>query len=300
VSRSREAYARLVHTTAGRVAVGSQTSVFVGLVAAALPDGAEVVTVEGDFSSVVFPFLVHADRGVTVRQVPLEALADEVRPGTSLVAYSLVQSADGRVADAPAVRAAARSAGALTLCDVTQAAGWLPVHAEEDDITVCSAYKWLSAPRGTAFLTVSPEAREALRPIHAGWYAGESVWDSTYGPEMTLAADARRFDVSPAWFAWVGTAPALELFAAADIAAVQAHDVALANGLREALGLPASNSAVVAFADPDGRARVALESAGCVVAGRAGKVRIAFHVWNGGEDVERAVRALRAGTRQGR
>ncbi len=300
VSRSREAYARLVHTAPGRVAVGSQTSVFVGLVAAALPRGAEVVTVEGDFASVVFPFLVQADRGVTVRQVPLEALADAIRPGTALVAYSLVQSADGRVADAPAVRAAARRVGALTLCDVTQAAGWLPVHAEDDDVTVCSAYKWLSAPRGTAFMTVGAGARELLRPIHAGWYAGESVWDSTYGPDMTLASDARRFDVSPAWFAWVGTAPALELFAAADIEAVHAHDVALANGLREPLGLPAADSAVVALADPEGRARAALEAAGCVVAGRAGKVRIAFHVWNDEDDVQRAVRALLPGASRSR
>jgi selenocysteine lyase/cysteine desulfurase len=297
VTRSRRAYARLVHTGAERVAVGSQTSVFAGLVASALPDGADVVTVEGDFTSLVFPFLVHADRGVTVRQVPLEALADAVRPGTALVAYSLVQSADGRVADAGAVRGAARAAGALTLADVTQAAGWLPVHADEDDLTVCSAYKWLCAPRGTAFLTVGPRVAERLRPIHAGWYAGESVWESTYGPDMTLAGDARRFDVSPAWFAWAGTAPAVEAFAAADVEAVHRHDVALADGLREALDLPPGGSAVVALPDGHGEARAALEAAGCVVAGRAGKVRIAFHVWNDEDDVQRAATALRGSLR---
>jgi selenocysteine lyase/cysteine desulfurase len=111
---------------------------------------------------------------------------------------------------------------------------------------------------------------------------------------MELAGDARRFDVSPAWFAWAGTAPALEAFASADIEAVRRHDVALADALRARLGMPASPSAVVALPDADGAARAALERDGCVVAGRAGRVRIAFHVWNDEEDVDLAARTLLA------
>lgn len=172
VTASRQAYARLVGVDPSVVAVGSQVSPLTGLIAAGLPDGAEVVTVEGDFASVVFPFLVHADRGVTVRHVPLEGLADAIRPGTSLVAFSLVQSGDGRVADATAIREAADAAGARTFCDLTQAAGWLPVRAGDFDVTVCGTYKWLCCPRGTAFLTVAPGYAEGLRPLHAGWYAG--------------------------------------------------------------------------------------------------------------------------------
>ena len=103
----------------------------------------------------------------------------------------------------------------LTVCDVTQAAGWLPVDATAFDVTVCASYKWLSAPRGTAFLTVRPDLLDRLRPTSAGWYAGEEIWSSVYGPAMALARDARRFDVSPAWLCWVGAVPALELFAAA-------------------------------------------------------------------------------------
>jgi selenocysteine lyase/cysteine desulfurase len=293
VTRSRSAYARIVGVPVADVAVGAQASVLMGLVASSLPDGAEVLAVHGDFASVLFPFLVHADRGVTVRQVPLDALADEVRPSTTVVAYSLVQSADGRVADAAAVRAAARRAGALTVCDTTQAVGWLPLDAGADDVTVCSAYKWLCAPRGAAFLTMRPEVAGRIRPTGAGWYAGESVWTSVYGPGMTLAADARRFDVSPAWHAWVGAAAALELFAAVDVEEVRAHDVRLADGLRERLGLAPAARAVVSLPDPDGARRAVLEAAGCAVAGRAGLVRLAFHVWNGDADVDLATSALR-------
>src|SRR5690606_29084192 len=148
VQRARELYARLVGVPKTWVATANQVSVLVGLVAASLPDGAEVVVPHGDFTSVVFPFLVHADRGVTVRHVPLADLADQIRPGTAMVAFSLVQSATGEVADAAAVREAARAVGARTCCDLTQAAGWLPVDASAYDVTVCGGYKWLCQPRG--------------------------------------------------------------------------------------------------------------------------------------------------------
>ncbi|GEA89871.1 aminotransferase class V-fold PLP-dependent enzyme [Cellulomonas cellasea] len=292
VRRSRAAYARLVGVPVEHVAVGSQTSSLVGVVAAALPDGAEVVVVDGDFTSLVFPFLAHADRGVRVRHVPLDRLAEEVRPGTDLVAFSLVQSRDGRVADADGVRAAAAAVGARTLCDTTQAAGWFPVDAARFDVTVCSAYKWLCGPRGAAFLTVRPEVAATLRPVHAGWYAGADVWSSVYGPEMTLAHDARRFDVSPAWLCWVGLAPALELLAGVDPRDVRAHDAGLADALRARLGLEPTGSAIVALPDATGTLRTRLAEHGVRAAGRAGGVRLAFHVWCTEADVERAAEVV--------
>jgi selenocysteine lyase/cysteine desulfurase len=292
VVRAREAYARIVGVPPSWVAAAPQVSVLVGLVAAALPDGAEVVLPEGEFASVVFPFLVHADRGVTVRHAPLERLAESVGDATALVAFSSVQSANGRLVDTAAVRAAARAVGALTLADLTQAAGWLPVDAGADDITVCGTYKWLCSPRGTAMLTVRPEAAARMRPLFAGWYAGESIWDSVYGPEMALASDARRFDVSPAWHAWLGTAPALEAFADADLEALRSHAAGLADRVRDRLGLERTGSAILALPDPSGELRSSLVDAGLVVAGRAGNVRLSFHVWNDADDADRAADAL--------
>jgi selenocysteine lyase/cysteine desulfurase len=294
VAGSRELFARLVNVPTSWVAVGSQVSVLAGTVAASLPDGAEVVCVEGDFSSMVYPFMVHADRGVTVRHVPIEALAEAIRPQTTLVAFSLAQSACGSVVDGESVRSAAAAHGAVTFCDTTQAAGWMPVDARDYDITVCSAYKWLCAPRGSAFLTVTPdlEGRLPLRPINAGWYAGDSIWDSCYGPDMQLADDARRFDVSPAWLPWAGTVPALELFTSLDMQTVRDWDSRLANAFRAGLGLDAADRPVVSLPDPDGAKQASLSAAGAVVAGRAGKVRIAFHLWNDDSDVELALNAL--------
>lgn len=115
VEHSREAYARLVRVDPCWVAVGAQVSSFVGLVAASLPPGSEVLTATGDFTSVLFPFLAQHDAGITVREVPLERLAEEVRTRTSLVAVSAVQSADGRCADLDALVSACEVTGTRTL-----------------------------------------------------------------------------------------------------------------------------------------------------------------------------------------
>lgn len=292
VERARRAYARLVGVAVGEVAIGATTSELVALAAASVPDGGEVLVVAGDFTSIVYPFLQHADRGVTVRHVPLEALADEIRPGTSLVSFSLVQSADGRVADAEAIAETAHAAGARTLCDTTQAAGIHPVDAAVWDYTVCHAYKWLSAPRGAAFLTASQPAQEALTPLAAGWYAGEDVWSSTYGPAMRLADNARRFDTSPAWLSWVGAAPALEHFASLPVEAAWHRATGLADALLAELGLPPRGQAIVALDDPDGARAARLAAHGIRFANRAGRIRLAFHVWNTRDDVAAAAAAI--------
>jgi selenocysteine lyase/cysteine desulfurase len=293
VHASRAAFARLVGVPAASVAIGSQTSVLASLLAANLPDGAEVLCAEGDFSSVVLPF-VYAGRGIRVRTAPLDGLADAVAPTTDLVAFSLVQSATGEVADAAAITAAARRHGARTLVDATQAVGWLPVDAAAFDALVCHAYKWLCAPRGVAFLALGDEYARTLRPVQAGWFAGADPWSSCYGAEIDLAGDARRFDVSPAWQAFVGAAPALELFAAADGAALHAHTTALADAFRERLDLPVPerSSAIVSWPDADGSALAHLRAAGISASGRAGRARVAFHVFNDEADVTRAARAL--------
>lgn len=292
VSQARELFAQLVHANSARVAVGSHASVTAGVVAASLPDGARVVCVDGDFTSIIFPFVAQADRGITVRHVPLDGLADAIAEGDDLVAFSLAQSADGRVVDSIAVREAAARAGVMTLCDTTQAAGWLDTNAEDYDVTVCAAYKWLCAPRGVAFSTYSDAAMARLRPVNAGWYAGASVWDSCYGPQMTLAPDARRFDVSPAWLSWVGAVPALRLLATMS-QEERAHGSRLADQLRERMGMPAQQRPVLALTDGDGSRARALERAGCVVASRASGVRIAFHLWNTVQDVDLAATALK-------
>ncbi|MGC3995970.1 MAG: aminotransferase class V-fold PLP-dependent enzyme [Propionicimonas sp.] len=238
----------------------------------------------------MYPFL--AVDGLVVREAPLAGLAAAVTERTALVVFSLVQSATGEVADADAVVAAARACGAATLVDLTQAAGVFPVDAGRFDATVCHAYKWLCAPRGVAFLTVAPDFAARLRPVAAGWYAGDDPWDSIYGTRMQLATDARRFDVSPAWQAFVGAEVSIGLFAGADVPAIWRHASALGAEACRRLGAPAQHSAIVTLPDPDGCGLARLAAAGIRASGRAGRLRLAFHVWNTLDDVAAVGAAL--------
>jgi selenocysteine lyase/cysteine desulfurase len=290
VTRTRESFARLVGVAPDRVAIGSQTSALVANISGSLPVGTEVLIADGDFTSIVYPFLAAGQ--FRVRFAPLDELAAAIHPGTGLVVFSLVQSATGEVADADAIAAAATANGAATLVDTTQAAGVYPVDAGRFDATVCHAYKWLCAPRGVAFMTVAAEFAERLVPSAAGWYAGADPWHSIYGERMELAADARRFDVSPAWQAFVGAEQSVGLFAGADIAAVWQHASGLGDALCRGLGLPEQHQAIVTWADPDSSQLARLTAAGIRASGRAGRLRAAFHVWNTEADVAAALHAL--------
>ena len=291
VQHARERYAELVGVDADRVAIGSQVSVLAGIVAAGLPDDAQVLLASGDFTSVMFPFLAQERRGVRVRDVPLADLPGEIGPGTTLVAVAAVQSADGALADLDAIEAAAREHGARTLIDLTQAAGWLPIDAGRFDYTVCAAYKWLLAPRGCAMLTMAPEHFGEAIPHGASWFGNADVWNSIYGAPLRLADTARAYDASPAWHSWVGLEESLDFLLGLGIEQIHAHDVGLADDFLAALGRPPAGSAIVSVPVAPGTAEAAA-AAGIQAAMRAGRLRVSFHVNNDADDVARAVEVL--------
>ena len=291
VTRSRVAFADLIGVPVGQVAVAGQVSHFVGLVAAALRPGSTVLVADGDFTSVLFPFLVAAERGIRVRSVPVDGIIAAIDGSVDLVAVSSVQSSDGRVLPLTELATAARAHGCRTLIDATQSAGWLPMPVHLLDLVVCGGYKWLLGPRGTCFLAGTPEALADVPALTAGWYAGAEIWDSIYGAPLRLATDARRLDLSPAWPCWVGQAPALELLATVGARLIGAHNVRLANRVRAGLGLPVTDSAIVSL-DVSEPLAGRLVAAGVVASRRAGRLRCAFHLYNDDEDVERLLDVL--------
>jgi selenocysteine lyase/cysteine desulfurase len=293
--RARELWAGLVGVPVERVAVGATVSELVGLVAAALKGArnselqGRVIAAEIEFTSLLWPFMAQGHDVVTV---PLDRVADSVDAGTGVVAVSAVQSSNGAVADLDAIVAAAQAYGAFVVVDATQAVGWLPIDGSRFDAVVGAGYKWLCSPRGTAWLALGDRLVDRVEPLHAGWYAGADVHGDYYGPPLRLARTARRLDTSPAWFSWVGCAPALEVFAQVGIDAIHEHDVGLANRFRAGLGLAPGDSAIVAVDVPDAHEK--LERAGIRAATRAGSLRASFHLYTTEGDVDAALEALAA------
>jgi selenocysteine lyase/cysteine desulfurase len=261
----------------------------VGLIAASTRAGSRVLAPEGEFTSLLYPFLAQADRGVRVELVPRDALADATADRADVVAFSLVDSATGLLADWRAIGDAAMASGATTVVDAAQACGWLDADYARFDAVVCPAFKWLCSPRGTAFMRVAPSLLERVRPSAAGWWASTNGKRFHGGP-LELARDARRLDISPPWASWVGTAAALRSLEEIGVGAIGAHGLRLADRLRAELGQgPGSTPIVIAEGE---QSFDRLSTAGIVAARAPQGARLSLHAFNDDDDVERARAAL--------
>lgn len=292
---ARASFAKLVGCGADQVVLLPALSVGIGIVAARLGEGDEVVVPDDEFTSVLFPMLVATERGATVREVPFASLADDIRPSTTLVAFSLVQMQTGRMADLQRILEAAEAAGARTLVDVTQAAPFVPSHGQlaRIDYLVAAAYKHLLCPRGVAFLTVRRDRMDDLRPIAANWRAADDPYGRYFGGPLTLAPDARRYDVSLPWLPWVGAVESLRLLAEWQPTGAFDEVLGMARDLAGRMGQRWEGATLVCapLSDPEA-ARTALAEAGIRASVRGTAIRLSVHVYTEPAHLDRAVDAL--------
>jgi selenocysteine lyase/cysteine desulfurase len=265
----------------------------VGTVAAALTDRDEVLIPDDEFTSVLFPMLVAArSRGVTVKPVPFDDLANRVESTTTLVAFSLVQSQSGRAARQHEAIDAAQRVGARTLIDASHAVPFVAVDGRADFV-VCAAYKHLLCPRGVAFLSVAPRHWDSLPAWLANWRSTTDPYSVYYGGPLDQAPDAARFDVSLAWHAWAGAAVSLDLLASWQADGLLEEPLVLARQLAERLDLPEPSGSIVSVPVEDAESlREELARRGIKGAVRAGSVRLSTHVYTTADHVDAAVEAL--------
>ena len=153
----------------------------------------------------------------------------------------------------------------------------MPMDVGWADAVVGAGYKWLLSPRGVAWIALNSEVAETMMPLAPNWYAGRGDGQTTYGLPLRLRDDARRYDVSPAWFSHVGAAQALPWLASIDLTRVRNHCVAMANRLRDGVGLPVSDSAIVTV---EGTDTAKLQRVGVTATTRAGSTRLLPFVYD--------------------
>jgi selenocysteine lyase/cysteine desulfurase len=293
----RSHFATLIGGTAKDVALVPTASVGVGLVAASLLVGVEVIVPDDEFTSVLFPILVAEEqRRIHLRRLPFGELAAGIGPETHLVAFSLTRSQDGETAALDNIVTAARHHGAQLLVDATHSIPFVPIQPWLSDIDylVCHGYKHLLCPRGVAFFHVREDHWDDIQPWLANWRAGEPPYTRSYGGSLEdLAPNARRFDVSLAWHAWAGAEPSLALLVDWQAQGVLENVMPLARRLASGLGLADPSASIVSLRVQDAEtAEAALARVGVRCAARGGNIRLSPHVYNIVEDIDRAIDAL--------
>ncbi len=107
-------------------------------------------------------------------------------------------------------------------------------------------------------------------------------------------------DTSPAWLSWAGARAALRLSLALPPERVEQHCLTLAAAFRDGAGAAGavpvgdgtSHIAAVRVADPPWQL-ARLRSAGIRAAALGDRLRVGFHYFNNGSDVEAILRVLR-------
>ena len=92
-------------------------------------------------------------------------------PRTRVVSVSHVRFDDGSMLDVTSLAAACRRNGTFLVLDVSQSCGAIPMNVRSlgADFIVCAGYKYLLSPWGTGFLWTRKENLDSLRPGPYNW-----------------------------------------------------------------------------------------------------------------------------------
>jgi selenocysteine lyase/cysteine desulfurase len=296
--RLRAAYAALMGADADDVALTTCTSEGIVRVLGGLDlrPGDEVLTSTEEHPGLLGPLAAaRAQRGLNVRAVPFEQIADAVTPATRLVACSHVSWVSGRYAPDLA------DSGVPVLLDGAQGIGavGVDVGALGCAFYAGSGQKWLCGPVSTGILWVSPAWRERL-PASAPTYI--NLADPGSGLDAVPHAGAARLDTpAPSLETLSAAEAALGVLAGAGWDAVHERAATLAATLADLLterGLqvaPRDRTTLVSWHDPDPLAtRGRLADAGVIIRDLPGTglLRASVGAWNDESDLERLLAGL--------
>jgi selenocysteine lyase/cysteine desulfurase len=311
----RAAFARLINAHAEEVAFVDNTSHGLSLVAGGLTwqAGDNVVAIDGDYPSNVYPWWGLRRFGVETRMVATHAGrfgVDDVRAAlderTRLVAVSAVDWQTGFRCDLGAIGALCRERGILFVVDAIQAVGALQLDVARDliDCLAAGGHKWLVSVEGCGCLFISRRVLDQLQPSQLGW---KSVRDATrHLPyHFDLRPDAARFEPgSPPHLAVHALGAALDLLHEVGPAAVEACVLELTERLAAGLRRRGADivspwgererSGILTFRSAGDPAHLVrrLQEQGIICRVRAAGVRLAPHFYNDEDDIARFFRVL--------
>jgi selenocysteine lyase/cysteine desulfurase len=159
--------------------------------------------------------------------------ANHLTDDVGIVVITHVHSATGEQVPVPAVVGQARQSEIVSIVDIAQSAGVLPIDltAWNPDFVVGSCVKWLCGGPGAGYLWANPEIIDRCEPVDVGWFSHADPFELDI-QQFRYADDALRF-----WGGSPSVIPAsiarrsIELLNQVGIDKVRAHNLALTDQL---------------------------------------------------------------------
>jgi selenocysteine lyase/cysteine desulfurase len=320
VEAARAAAAAIINAAPDEIGLVPNTTAGINLVAQGLAwrAGDNVVTLENEFPSNLYPWMNLAREGVETRRVSapggrvdLDRLAEACDANTRIVSVSWVGYASGWRIDVQEAAQVAHDRGALFFLDAIQGLGVFPldVKGANVDFLAADGHKWLLGPEGAGIVYVRRDLIDKLVPRNVGWHSVAHSHDYSR-IELALRSGAARFEGGSQNMAgFLGLGASLDLLRDCGLSPttspVAECVLSIADYARRRL---AEGGAIIASADDacarsgivsfelPGRDHLAekkrLLEQGIVLSCRAGKLRISPHAYNSPEEIDRLADAI--------
>jgi len=197
---ARTKTAELINAESDRIAFAENTSTGLNILAQGLQwkHGDEIILNSIEFPSNVYPFLNLKSQGVNIEFVKAhdgivsaEDIIAAVTPKTRLISISFVQFLTGYRADMQMLGEYCRAHNIIFCVDAIQGLGPLQLDVKKCciDYISCGTQKWLMGEPGLAFIYLTSELQERLKPAYTGWLSVNNPWD-LLNFDLSLKKDA--------------------------------------------------------------------------------------------------------------
>lgn len=197
LAEARAALGDFVHTHPDNLVFIPNVTVGMNIIARSLPFGGddEILATDHEYGAVVRTWEYYCARKggrfipqpiampVTTAEAFMEQLWAGVTERTRIITLSHITSATALRFPVAEVCRRAREAGIMTVIDAAHAPGQVDLDLEAigADFYVGNCHKWLSAPKGSAFLYARPEHQHLLDPLVISWgWQAEQPSHSTF------------------------------------------------------------------------------------------------------------------------
>lgn len=318
ITSSRKNAAKMINSGSDDlIALIPNTSHGLNLIASEFPweDGDEILLSDIEFPANIYPYLWVSDSDTQVKKIdsedgkiPVERIEAAITPKTKMIAISAVQFLSGYRADLETIGELCKKHKIYLVVDAIQAAGCCPLDVQQMqiDALVTGGHKWLLGAQGLGFMYMSEEFHKHLTPRYVGWLSVENPWE-LLNTDQNLLPNARRYEGGMYNGPGVHILnQSLELLLETGIDRIYQHTLQLQDHMLSKLrnaplqpygsGEALNRSGILAFRLSDSNDNQTIlqtfADAGITVSIRSDILRIAPHLYNTSDEIEKTAEIL--------